>query len=288
VTARDAAHLPTVNRAGYSRARVAQFLAPFDTKRALALIEPIQDEEAQRVHHFRALVAVAIATTDTKQAVALADTVGGPAFFHEQARTAIAYKFGADRPDEAIKIVKGIKRNRWTTKWQAGAFGWLAVALAPRDRARACSLIDRSLAMTIDNRDWMGPGDEMAVAASVAACARQIGYPDMESAIMRVMVARSSEPPYPSSDRTTLIERCTTASVPLALIDTGAVRTVLETFGGRGGLDPATLWNTRGPWLTAWALVDLKKTELIFEAMLTALDTAKEVNLYADRCSARV
>ena len=57
-------------------------------------------------------IAVAIAKTDTKQAVALLDAVGGPAFDHELARTAIAYKIGADRPDEAIKIIEGINRNR--------------------------------------------------------------------------------------------------------------------------------------------------------------------------------
>jgi hypothetical protein len=32
-------------------------------------------------------------------------------------------------------------------KYQAEAFGWLAVALAPRDPARSRALIDRALAM---------------------------------------------------------------------------------------------------------------------------------------------
>ena len=114
---------------------------------------------------------MAIATTDTKQAVALIDSVDGPAFFHETGRSAIAYRIGADRPDEAIKIIEGIRRNRWAPQWQAGAFGWLAVALAPRDRVRAYSLIDRALMLTIEQADWMGPGDEMAIAARVAACA---------------------------------------------------------------------------------------------------------------------
>ena len=38
--------------------------------------------------------------------------MGGPAFDHELARTEIAYKIGADRPDEAIKIIEGMKRDR--------------------------------------------------------------------------------------------------------------------------------------------------------------------------------
>ncbi len=61
------------------------------------------------------------------------------------------------------------------TKWQAEAFRWLAVALAPRDRARANALIDRALGMMIDRRDWANrsawSGGEMAGAAHVALCA---------------------------------------------------------------------------------------------------------------------
>ena len=126
----------------------------------------------------------------------------------------------------------------------------------------------------------MGPGDEMAIAARVAACARRIGYPDMDSVIVRVMAARPGDRRDASSDRARLIESLTTAAVPLALIDPAAARTVLEQVESRSGLDPATLWNTREPWLTAWALVDLKKAGSIFDAMMTALDGAKEVDLW--------
>jgi hypothetical protein len=210
--ARDASQLPTANRAGYSRAQVARILAPFDVERALALIAPIQDEGTQRTQRFRAFIATAIATTDTRRAVALVDTVGGNAFLHEEARTEIACKIGADRPDEAIKIIEGMKRDP-AAIWQAEAFGWLAVALAPRDRPRAFALIDRALAMMIDQQDWGSrsawSGGEMAGAAHVAACARQIGYPDMESVIVRVMAARPSDSRNASSDRDTLMRSLT-------------------------------------------------------------------------------
>jgi hypothetical protein len=113
--------------------------------------------------------------------VELVETVGGNAFYHEMARTAIAYQVGRDRPDEAIKIIKDMKREP-ATIWQAEAYGWLVVALAPRDRARADGLIDQALAMMIFDRDWGArsawSGGEMAGAAHVALCARRIGYPD--------------------------------------------------------------------------------------------------------------
>ena len=232
--AQDAAKLETKDRAGYYRSLVAQALAPFDLKRALALIEPIEDDEqmpaAKSARYAR--IATAIATTDTARAVALVDSVGGPAFHHELARTEIAYKIGADRPDEAIKIIEGINRNRWSGELQAAAFGWLAVALAPRDRARAFGLIDRALAMMIDHRDRMGrPDDEMAVAARIAICARRIGYPDMESVIMRVMATRSAGDSR--VDGHSLLRFGTQAAVALALIDPETARTVLEQIEAR-------------------------------------------------------
>ncbi len=154
--AHDAAQLGIANRADYYRALVAQALAPFDVKRALALIETIKGENDEK-DRYRAMIAVAIATTDTNQAVALVEKVGGNAFYHELARTEIAYKIGAEHPDAAIRIIEGMKREpRWDPRWQAEAFGWLAVALAPRDRARAFGLIDRALALMIDHQRLVG------------------------------------------------------------------------------------------------------------------------------------
>jgi hypothetical protein len=278
--ARDALQLPTARWAGNCRAQVARIVAPFDVERALAIIRPFQAED--RWTSLPATIAVAIATTDTKRALALLETVDRRGFDREYARTGIAYRIGRDRPDEAIRIIEGIDRERWTAAWQSGAFGWLAVALAPRDRARANGLIDRALTTMIDHREWMGPDDEMAVAARVAACARRMGYPDMGGAITRVMAARPAESRFASAGRERHIERLLDAAVHLALIDPDAARAVLEPVEVRGGFDPVTLWNTRGPWLIAWALVDLKKAQAIFEAELAALDREKkEVSLWS-------
>ena len=130
--ARDAAQLPVVNRASFFRGLVSGIVAPYDVERALALVEPIKTENEEGPRNL-ARIAAAIATTDTKRAVELVETVGGNAFYHELARTAIAYQIGRDRPDEAIKIIEDMKRDP-ATIWQAKAYGWLAVALAPRDR----------------------------------------------------------------------------------------------------------------------------------------------------------
>ena len=281
LAAHGAAKLGTQDRAGYYRSLVAEALAPFDLKQALALIDPIEDNEqmpAAKSARY-AMLATAIAKTDTNRAVALVDSVGGPSFHHELANTEIAYKIGADRPDEAIKIIEGINRNRWSGEYQAAAFGWLAVALAPRDRARAFGLIDRALAMMIDHRDQVGqPEDETAVAARIAICAQRIGYPDMESVVMRVMATRSAGDSR--ADGPSLLRYGTQAAIALALIDPGATRTMLEQIEARSALDPTKMQSDRAPWLIAWSLVDLKRAEALFEAGLTELDGAKDGHLW--------
>ncbi len=278
--ARDAAQLPAANWAGVCRSRAAQILAPYDVERALAIIEPFKVKNPDWWKSNHAAIAAAIARTDTPRAIALVETVDGLGSDRERTRTAIAYTIGADHPDEAIKIIEGIKRDRWDSQWRAGAFGWLAVALAPRDRARANALIDRALAMMIDDQDWMRSGDEMTVAARVAICARRIGYPDMEGAIMRVMAARSGGLGQLAGNRAGFVQGMATAAAHLALSDPGAARTVLEQIEERPGLDPASLPQARQPWLMAWALVDLQKAQSIFEAELAAFEREKRRDLW--------
>ena len=195
----------------------------------------------------------------------LVETVGGPAFDHEIARTAIAYQIGRDRPDEAIQIIEGHEAR------PVHDLAGRGVRLAGRGPgaarpARANSLIDRALAMMIDERDWAGldrSGGEMAGAAHVALCARRIGYPDMESVVMRVIAARPTGGRNASGERTSMGRAIAVSTVSLALVDPGAARTVLEQLESRAGFDLAAEWSTREPWLIAWALVDLRKARAL-------------------------
>ena len=72
----------------------------------------------------------------------------------------------------------------------------------------------------------------------------------------------------------------TIAAIPLALVDPGAARTVLQQIEERSGLDPVALAKVAGEnWLRAWALVDLEKAATLFEAELAALEKTKDPNL---------
>jgi RNA polymerase sigma factor (sigma-70 family) len=272
---RHAAELALTSRAGARREQTARILAPYDLERALAIIEPLKAPHPNWWQRNRAIFAAAIARIDTPSAIALADSVESRGSDRERALTAIAYQIGRDRPDEAIKIIEGMNQRRDAIP-QAEAFAWLAVALAPRDRIRANALIDRALALLIDNEEGERSGrsgGETAAAARIAACARQIGYPDMDSVIVRVLATRTDDTPL--MDREWRMRSYAVAAVYLALVDPGAARTVLEQVEARGGIDPATVRQAREPWLQAWALVDLTKATAVFDATLAALDKEK-------------
>ena len=55
------------------------------------------------------MIATAVATTDTSRAVALVEKVGGPAFYHELARTRSPTR-SAPSILTAIKIIEGMKQ----------------------------------------------------------------------------------------------------------------------------------------------------------------------------------
>jgi hypothetical protein len=207
----------------------------------------------------------------------------GSGTYGELVKTEIAYQIGAEQPDEAVQILAGMKGHA-AEKMRAEAFGWLAVAMAPRDRARAWALIDRALAIPIDKpepfRSWTYFGAALASTARIAACAKQISYPDMDSVIMRVMTTRPGGSPGGFQDPAMQILSATIAAVPMALVDPGAARTVLQQIEQRSGLDPVALAKVAGQErLRAWALVDLEKAQSLFEAELAALESTKDLNL---------
>ncbi len=189
-------------------------------------------------------------------------TMHGRSTMPDMVRTEVAYRIGAEQPDRAVRIIEGMK-TFGAAKMQAEAFAWLAVAVAPRDRARAVALIDRALAMPIDQprefQTWINSGGALAASAHIAAAARHAGYPDMDGAILRVMAVRTS-PGGSFFDPAMEIQAAAMAAVPLALVDPGAARVLLEQIEARGGLDPARLAEVGGyDWLRAWGLVDLEK-----------------------------
>jgi hypothetical protein len=263
---------------GFTRGVVAQALAPFDANRALALVESTGYKDA-----YNGLVAVAIAEKDTTRAVALTDTMAGNGPYPDRTRAEIAIRIGADRTDESIRIIEGMK-SFMANYARPEAFACLAIAVAPRDRPRAFALIDCALAAPVDQprlyESWINSGGAMRSAADMAAAAQHIDYPDMNSVMMRVMTTRPSPSALHAFDPAVQVQSAMMAAAPLALIDPGAARALLEQIEARSGLDSAKLAEVTGrDWLRAWALVDLKKAETFFEAQLAAVAASPDRNL---------
>ena len=100
-------------------------LAPVDADRALALLEPLHGND-----RYAGFVAGSLAAKDQARAVALADAMAGNGpSYPDQARTEIAIRFGADRPDLAIQIIEGMKSFA-ADYMRAEAFALLAIAVA--------------------------------------------------------------------------------------------------------------------------------------------------------------
>ncbi len=213
----------------------------------------------------------------------MADAMAGNGPYPDRAKLEIAVRIGADRPDEAIRIIEGMN-SHMADQMRAEAFVWLAIAVAPRDRTRAFALIDRALAVPVDQPriydSWINFGGAMTAAVPMAAAARHVGYPDMNSVIMRVMTTRPNPSGLRVFDPALEIRSAAMAAVPLALLDPGAARVLLQQIEARSGLDAAKLAEVAGrDWLRAWALVDLKKAESLFEAQLSAVEASKDRNL---------
>ena len=123
---------------------------------------------------------------------------------------------------------------------------------------------------------WSNSGGAPATAAHVAVAARHAGYPDMDSVLMRVMAARPGPDDHGFHDPATDVRMAATAAVPLALVDPGVARVLLEQLEARGGLDSAGIGDVAGhDWLRAWALVDLEKAEALVDAQLAALEKGR-------------
>jgi uncharacterized GH25 family protein len=265
------------NQGAYARGTVARALALVALDRATALIEPIKTRSDK--DRYTAFIIEAISQTNPEKALALVDTLETNSSMPQTLRTGIAYAIAPTKPDEALRIADDLKKGYSADKYLAEALGWLAVAIASQDKARAFAMIDRALAIPIESPQEFGSytyfGGALASSAGIALNARKIGYPDMESVMMWVMAARpDGQSGFSDPAMQTL---STTIATPLvALLDPAAARTILGQIEARSGLSPPELAKIAGEWwLAAWALADLKHVQPLVEAELDALGSEK-------------
>ena len=278
--ARAAEQMSLESREAYARGNVAGALAPFDFGRAMALVEPMKNESER--DRYLSFIATALAATDPKQALVVAGKIGDRSSTPQSVKVAIAYELcTAGKPDEAMRVIEGMKGHYAAEKYQSEAYAWLAVAVASRDKARAATLIDRALELPVDQPDqfqsWTYFGGGAGEAAWSAACAKRAGYDDMAGVVFRVLAARpSGRHRDPSMEA-----QCETiAAAILALSDRKAASQILRDLELRWGQRLNELGKVVGRhWFLAWALADLTHAEQLFDAELAALESQPNANL---------
>jgi hypothetical protein len=245
-----------------ARGIVAQALAPYDPERARGLLEPLTDGN----DIIRYALMVASAT--------MKDDAGLP----PRVRMQIAYRLAATDPVAAIRTVESIKED---AKTKAEAFAWVAVAVAPKDKNLAYSLIDRSLGIYVEQsqqfQSWSNFGAPSVFAARVARQAQDIGYPDMDSVIARVLAVRQIDR-HESLARIT--ESHAVTAMILALTDPPTAKHLLRSIEPRKDVIGTGYSSIRRQyWLQAWALADLPHAVELFDRELAGLKKETTIDL---------
>jgi hypothetical protein len=258
------AGIPQPAAQAFARAAVVQGMAAYDPNQALRFLETSggQSDRARagpEDDRARANIAVALCLDDLKTAMAM---VQGPprSVYTRFIKLRIAYRLAPSRPGDAMRVVESIEeRESPYGPMKAQAYGWLATAVAPRDKALACSLVDRGLALALAKRSE----DRLSVAtdtnglqaALLAVLAGQIGYPDMESVTHRVLAARPTSRPETSA--AAVAHRSVGMASILALADPEAARHILQGIEARGGASGfGDLGTSKERWFKAWILAD--------------------------------
>jgi protocatechuate 3,4-dioxygenase beta subunit len=262
-----AAKLPgTAN--SYSVAEVAVAVAAYDFDRALKLADRINDRKER--DRARAKVAATGGIRDPDRALAVLK--GVDAWTGDRSRLRLAFRLASTRPEDAMRIVQSTSASQafgFPKETQAQALRWMAEAVAPRDKTRACELIDQAFAIYLNPSEGMWSDNRRATqAAALAVIATQIGYPDMESVVSRVVASRvTMKHAYRAA---CVVESSVAMAMLLALVDPATAAEVLAPLEPQGDLVGSGYSGVgHSVWLKAWALADPKHALELAERELT-------------------
>ena len=271
-----------------ARGAVAQAMAAYDVKRAMALMPAKllprgSDQQSQQASYQQmqavSNLAAAICVAHPEEAGQLVAKL--ESWYADRARIRMACRIAPVRPGDALVLLEGVDadqrvswgRENWEGK--AAAFGWVAAAIAPRDKARACALVDRALAGLTTPRDprsgvVYGNGLGAISAGTLVLQAARIGHPDMLSVVNRALAARLCASQLYSPVQAA--ECNAQLAALLAMADPATARDVLQ------WLEPQSeqLAHPRSSgncdcWILAWLLAEPSRGRELFEKRLLEL-----------------
>ncbi|HEX7376458.1 MAG TPA: carboxypeptidase-like regulatory domain-containing protein, partial [Pirellulales bacterium] len=269
----------------FAAANVVTALAPYNLPRARRFPDAAVGDQGDR-NRLLAVLAAALATRDLNEALATAAQITGDAsadMARNRALMEIAFRLALARREEAVRVLD-LMDGHDGDKTRVEALGWLAVVMARRDKKTAIKLIDQSLELLLDKpeafRSWGNFGGRSVLAAWIARQAREIGYPDMDSVVMRVLAARPTMADEFDSRRR--LEHNVGLALVLGFSDPQAARRVLEVCEPSGQLVGSGLsMIRRGDWIEAWSLADPAHAKALIERELATLATQEKLDLHS-------
>ncbi len=263
------------DRNRYMFGTLAAAVATDDLPRSLQLLDKIDDKNQRETY----LANVAAAQDDIDKAEAIFKDL--QPWYVQRARMKLAYRIAPSRPADAIRLVeKAPARPGYGNEEdnKALAYGWLAVAIAPHDARLARNLVDRAFAIYLKpaERSYGNYGGRSTQAALLVVQAQQIGYPDMETLIYRLLASRPVPEKFDFSPVRTQ-ESCVMMALFLAIIDPPTARQLLESIEPQSAAIGSGYSGVgRDEWLKAWALADPSHAVELSDKELTA--TGKDDN----------
>jgi hypothetical protein len=189
----------------------------------------------------------------------------------------LAYRLAADRPDDALRVAERIT-SQAANDDPARVYGWMAVAVAPRDKKRAWSLIDKAMAAyaapSAASHGCLGHGGYPAQAALLAFLAQRVDYPDLERLVWQTLALRPTTKQDDSPAR--VVESQVVMALFLALVDPDVARQMLEDLQSRSAaVGAGSSGIGREHWVNAWALVDTQRALEVAERETAAVKQAR-------------
>jgi protocatechuate 3,4-dioxygenase beta subunit len=271
-----------------ARGAVAQALAAYDVKRAVALMPSKlaprgSDQQSQQASYeqMQAVtnLAAAICVAHPDEAGRLVAKL--EPWFADRAKIRMACRMATARPDDAMTLLDGVGASQpglyGSENWEhkAAAFGWVAGAIAPRDKARACALVDRALAGLSAPRDprfgpVYGNGLGAIEAGTLVLQAARIGHPDMRAVVGRALAARlcasQSYSPVQSAECNAQL------AALLAMADPATARDVLQWLEPQSAqLAHPRFTGNCDCWVLAWLVAEPARGRELFQRKLTEL-----------------
>jgi hypothetical protein len=246
---------------GYACSKVAAAVAAYDIDRALEIVDKLGQS---RYHDSgRANVAVAGGLRNLDQALKILKDMDNR--YADRARIRLAYRLASTRPEDAAQIVQTLSNSSafgFQRETKAQILRWMASAIATREKPEAFKLIDAAFELYLGPSEGdYGDARRATQAAALGMTAKEIGYPDMDSVVSRVIASRATmkHDTHPSFSPAAVVDSSVAMAMLLACYDpqtAGQILTSLEPWrdsvgAGYSGVRPDS-------WLRAWALADPK------------------------------